>query len=238
MAEYQAKFERHEKKYLLTRQQYANVTDFLNGYMKADDYGLHTVSSLYFDTDAFDIIRRSNEKPVYKEKLRLRAYGTPRAEDLVFLELKKKFHGVVYKRRVAMKLQEAERYLRAGIRPAEAGQIFEEIDWFVKRHDPKPRAVLCCERKALYGIDDPDFRVTFDSRIRWRDSDLDLGNGCHGTYLVSPEQYLMEVKTDGAIPVWLGQFLSQNGIFPTSFSKYGICYKENLIETGGMDHVG
>lgn len=238
MTEFQAVFERHEKKYLLTKQQYHTASDFLKQYMEADEHGLHTVCSLYFDTDLFDIIRASNEKPTYKEKLRLRSYGTPGADDTVFLELKKKLEGVVYKRRVPIKLQEAERYLRAGIRPEQGGQIFDEIDWFVRRYRPEARAMLCCDRLALFGKENLAFRVTFDFHIRWRDKDLRLSGGSHGESLIPPHMCLMEVKTGGAIPLWLGRFLSENGIYPTSFSKYGVCYKENLIGQGGASHVG
>jgi len=238
MTEYQAVFERHEKKYLLTKQQYSLISNFLRQYMEADEYGLHTVCSLYFDTDRYDIIRASNEKPVYKEKLRLRSYGTPRPDDLVFLELKKKLDGVVYKRRISLPLLEAERYLRAGIRPEQTSQIFEEIDWFVQRYHPKPKALLCCDRLALSGSDDPAFRITFDFKIRWRSEDLRLARGSHGASLIPPQFCLMEVKTSGSIPLWLGRFLSNQGIYPTSFSKYGICYKENLKAREGVCHVG
>ncbi|HBU11197.1 MAG TPA: molecular chaperone [Clostridiales bacterium] len=241
MTGFQAVFERHEKKYILDKRQYDDLADFLQRYMEGDAYGLHTVSSLYFDTDSYSIIRASNEKPMYKEKLRLRSYGTPSAEDTVFLELKKKFEGIVYKRRIPLGLQNAERYLRAGIRPRDTGQIFEEIDWFVKRHHPQPKAMLCCDRLALCGKDNPAFRVTFDFKIRWRDYDLRLSRGSGGAPLLAPGLCLMEIKTDGSIPLWLGRYLSQNGIYPTSFSKYGMCYKDNLIakkETGGMGHVG
>ena len=241
MNNYTAVFKRHEKKYLLDKQQYEALVTFLQEYMKMDTYGLHTVQSVYYDTDTFDIIRTSNAKPTYKEKLRLRSYGTPNSEDTVFLELKKKFKGVVHKRRITLTLREAERYLKSGIRPAHQGQIFEEIDWFVQRHRPTAKAMLCCDRLALYGKDDPAFRVTFDFKIRWRDCNLQLSRGSHGDPLIAPGICLMEVKTDGAIPLWLSRYLSQNNIYPASFSKYGRCYNENLMkktETGEMNYVG
>jgi len=238
MVDYQAVFERHEKKYLLTKQQYKELRIFLTNYMNRDEYGLHTICSLYYDTDSYDSIRKSIEKPVYKEKLRLRSYGVPAKEDNVYLELKKKFKGIVYKRRVSLTYAQAERYMKSGIRPADTGQIFDEVDWYVGRNQPTPKVILCCDRLALFGKDDHSFRITFDFKIRWRDYDLDLTKGDYGVYLISPDLCLMEVKTGQAIPIWLAAYFSENKIFSTPFSKYGTCYKENLIEKGGISHVG
>lgn len=236
--ECQAVFERHEKKYLLTRRQYRAVKALLDQHMRVDQYGLHTVSSIYMDTDSYEIIRESLEKPEYKEKLRLRSYGTPGPDDTVFLELKKKVDGVVYKRRIPLTLREAERYLRAGIRPANTGQIFEEIDWFLHRKNPKPAACISCDRLALYGKEDPDFRVTFDFAMRYRTDGLSLANGSSGSYIIDPDLCLMEVKTTHALPLWLTRFLSENEIYPTSFSKYGTCYENHILTKGELLNAG
>lgn len=126
IVKYQAVFERCEKKFLLTIPQYKAVKKLLNKYMLEDAYGLSTISSLYLDTDTYEIIRKSIEKPKYKEKLRIRTYGKPHSQDTVYFELKKKLHGIVYKRRMGLSLQESERYLKAGIRPKESGQIFRK----------------------------------------------------------------------------------------------------------------
>ena len=182
--------------------------------MNKNEFGIHTVCSLYYDTDLYDIIRTSVEKPVYKEKLRLRSYGTPKKDDLVLLEIKKKFDGIVYKRRITLTLEQAHRYLTHHIKPGAPSQILDEIDWFMQRYDPQPKVVLCCERQALYGKDDPDFRVTFDFDIRWRDYALDLSKGSFGTKLISGEHCLMEVKTEKTMPMWLVAFLAEKEIFP------------------------
>lgn len=232
MKECQAVFERHEKKYLLTRAQYEKVQNLLQQHMCTDKYGLHTVSSIYLDTESNAIIRESISKPTYKEKIRLRSYGTPGPKDTVFLELKKKVNGIVYKRRIPLALREAERYLRAGIRPSQTGQIFEEIDWFLTRKKPSPAVCISCDRLAFYGKEDLDFRVTFDFRMRWRTDELSLAYGSSGHYLVDPDLCLMEVKTKDALPLWLTRFLSEHSIFPTSFSKYGTCYTKHLLQKG------
>lgn len=125
-------FERHEKKYRLSEEKYLLLTKRLAKHMKGDQYGKHTICSLYCDTDDYLLIRRSIEKPKYKEKLRLRSYGMPTPDSTVFLELKKKLDGVTYKRRIPLTLAEAERYLSDGQLPEKTGQILEEIDWFIK----------------------------------------------------------------------------------------------------------
>lgn len=230
MNTYQAVFKRHEKKYLLTTQQYAAIQELLDKRMQRDRYGVHTVSSVYLDTDNYEIIRESIAKPVYKEKLRLRSYGTPAPGDTVYLELKKKVDGIVYKRRTGMRLREAERFLRSGIRPSGGSeQILQEIEWFLGRRELHPAAVISCDRLALSGREDPNLRLTFDFNMRGRDHALSLAAGSSGEPLISPENCLMEAKTAGALPLWLTRFLSENEIFPVSFSKYGTYYRNHLL---------
>lgn len=229
MAKNQTVFQRYEKKYLLSEPQHQALMQQLNAYMNTDRYGLHTIGNLYFDTDRYDIIRSSIEKPLYKEKLRLRCYGVPKPDSLVFLELKKKFKGVVYKRRAEMTLTQAQRYLQSGEKPAGENQILSEIDWFLRCYQPSPKVYIAYDRLALFGKDDPELRITFDQNIRFRETALDLSKGPWGRQLLEPGQRLMEIKIPGAMPVWLSQMLSELEIFPTSFSKYGNCYKDYLI---------
>lgn len=238
MEQHQAVFKRYEKKYMLTTEQYQNLMQRLDGYMIPDHYGLHTIGSLYFDTDNFDLIRASIEKPVYKEKLRLRSYGIPKSSDPVFLELKKKYKGIVYKRRVKLSLEAAHRYLLLGEKPAVDSQILQEIDWFLEMYKPVPKVYIGYDRRALLGQEDENLRITFDQNIRFRESNLDLSKGDWGNQLLEPGKILMEIKIPGAMPVWMSQILTELKIFPTSFSKYGTCYKDHLIhkvyQTGGM----
>lgn len=217
-------FERHEKKYLLTQAQYNQLIEPLMEHMQQDQYGLHTICSLYYDTEDFLLIRRSLEKPKYKEKLRLRSYGIPSEGDVVYLELKKKLDGVTYKRRAPMTLYEAEQYFSYGTPPEQAGQIFDEIVWFKDRYRSMPKVLLFYERIAMYGIDDSSLRITFDMNIRWRDEQLNFTNGDYGKQLLTPDERLMEIKLIGAFPFWLSRLLSEKKIYPISFSKYGMVY--------------
>lgn len=229
MAQYQNVFKRREKKYMLNEGQHQALMEQLNGPMAKDLYGLHTICNMYFDTDNYELIRASIEKPVYKEKLRLRSYGVPKTNGTVFLELKKKFKGVVYKRRAPLTLEESRHYFLRGQRPEVSSQILREIDWFLKMYRPVPKVFLAYDRLALYGNEDANLRITFDRNIRWRESQLDLSKGDWGNPLLRPGNILMEIKIPGTMPLWLSHVLSDLEIFPTSFSKYGTCYKEHII---------
>lgn len=223
-------FERYEKKYRMPEETYLQLMERLKEHMQPDRYGRHTICSLYLDTKDFLLIRRSIEKPKYKEKLRLRSYGIPSPDTNVYLELKKKLSGVTYKRRVSMPYAEAQRYLRSGEPPTDGGQILYEIDWFRRRYRPAPRVLLFYERIALFSSEDPSLRVTFDTDIRYRTVRFDLSLGDDGRPLLAPGERLMEIKVSGALPFWLSRLLSEFKIYPTSFSKYGTVYRELLKE--------
>lgn len=230
MQQHQEVFTRYEKKYILSGQQYQTLMMQLKNTMSQDHYGLHTIGNVYFDTENYELIRTSIAKPIYKEKLRLRCYGIPKASDNVFLELKKKFKGVVTKRRIGLPLFAAQRYFQLSEQPEEANnQILNEINWFIKRYNPVPKIYLAYDRLALFGLEDKNLRITFDKNIRFRESQLDLSKGDWGSLIILPEKILMEIKFMGAIPLWLSQLLTRLEIYPTSFSKYGVCYREHLL---------
>lgn len=229
MANYQGVFKRYEKKYLLTENQYKLMREKLATYMEVDCYGLHTINNIYYDTPDYQLIRQSLSKPVYKEKLRMRSYGTATLESDVFIEIKKKFDGVVYKRRVSMKLLEANKYLLKEKQANKTTQITREIDWFLKVYELSPKVFLAYDRIALFGKKDEDLRITFDTNIRWREENLDLTKGSNGRQLLQPGQVLMEIKIPQVMPLWLSHLLDELEIRSTSFSKYGECYKNYLI---------
>lgn len=225
----QTVFKRYEKKYLLNRRQYEEILTFLSFYMTPDEYGLHTIRNIYYDTDHYDLIRASLGKPIYKEKFRIRSYKQVTDKDTVFLELKKKYNGVVYKRREALTLTEANAYLDYNQHPLRSGQIMHEIDWFLNLNDITPKTFIAYDRIAFYSEEDPNLRVTFDHNIRFRDYDLNLSLGAYGKELLPKEQYLMELKIGSAMPLWLANYLADRNIFQTSYSKYGTCYTDYLF---------
>ncbi len=227
-------FRRYETKYLLSERQYQEFMRATEGMFVPDKYGKSTISNIYFDTPDFRLIRASIEKPRYKEKLRLRSYKTPLPEDTVFIELKKKYKGIVYKRRIDVKLADAEAYLYVGKPLPFSTQISREIDYVMNFYPSiGPACALFYDREAYFGKDDPNLRITIDSNIRVRWDDLHLSSGPYGEEIIRPDQRLMELKTANAIPLWLSRVLDELKIYPTSFSKYGYAYQ--LYEMRRLD---
>ena len=225
---YRSIFKRREMKFMLSPDKYSEFRKLISPYMSEDSYGLHTICSIYFDTDDNRIIRTSLEKPEYKEKLRLRSYGIPRSgSQTVFLELKKKYKKIVYKRRIQTTLDKANGYIRTG-RLDDSSQIFSEIDYFRKFYNAYPKLFVGYDRIAMFGKEDPELRMTFDFRIRCRRENLDLKCGDHGTYIIPDGYALLEIKIAKAMPIWLSDILTQLDIYPVSFSKYGTFYKKEM----------
>ncbi len=225
---YQAIFKRYEIKYMLTTGQKQRILEAMQPYMELDKYGRTTIRNLYFDTDSYRLIRRSIEKPVYKEKLRVRSYCRVTTDEPVFVELKKKYKKVVYKRRISMAEQRAMEWLGGGECDTHS-QITDEIDYFMEYYQTlKPVVFLSYEREAYYTKNGDDFRVTFDDNILCRQEELSLTSDVWGTPILGEDKVLMEIKTSGGIPLWMTEVLSGEKIYKTSFSKYGTAY-QNII---------
>lgn len=227
-------FKRVEKKYILTDELKNELLSRISPMLIPDSYGRSTISSLYLDTPDFRIIRASIEAKLgghaYKEKLRLRTYGTPNDETKVFLEIKKKYKGVVYKRRISLTHHAAMEYILGGAKPPDS-QIMREIDYAVNFYGGvRPAAVVSYERQAFFVRDLPALRITFDSGVRYRADALDLREGSGGEILLPDGLNLMEIKTDGAMPLWLSHALDELKIYPASYSKYGNAYTD-IINT-------
>ncbi|MCC8123260.1 MAG: polyphosphate polymerase domain-containing protein [Oscillospiraceae bacterium] len=236
MAKYKQCFQRKEVKYILNEAQLQSLTSVFETHMEADEFFETEINNLYYDTPDFRLIRRSLEKPVYKEKLRLRTYGVPGENDQAFIELKKKIYGVVYKRRVAMPLWRAMDYLD-GKDPGDGGQLFQELDWVLNYYgNLQPAMVISYRRESLKGIEDPALRVTFDRDICWRQNHLDLQEGAWGQPVLEPGQCLMELKIPNGMPIWLTDALTQARAYPGSFSKYGKAYR-NWKQCGNPQEV-
>lgn len=221
-------FERNELKYLLSIEQANELKSAMNDKMVLDEYGQTTICNLYYDTPSYLLIRQSLEKPTYKEKVRLRSYGVASGNKMVFVEIKKKYKGLVSKRRIAMPEAQAMACM-TGDQVFPWTQIGKELAYCLTRYQPlSPKIFLSYEREAFYGRETRDFRITFDQNILWRDCDLSLSWGIYGTKLLSGHEVLLEVKHVGALPLWLVHFLSEHHIYKTSFSKYGNAYLEMM----------
>ncbi len=226
---------RVEQKYIISNDVYNKLIHKLNNYLIKDDYFKYTICNIYFDTDSYELIKNSLEKPIYKEKIRLRSYGIPTLSDNVFLEVKKKYDGVVNKRRIVLKLNEFYDYLN-GNYYKDNSQIMNELDYAFNFYKLKPKVFLAYDRYAYKGIEDNNFRVTFDYNIRSRSEDLRLEEGDAGYLLNKDKTYIMEVKALGSIPLWFSKLLSELKIYPASFSKYGEVYKK-YIKLGDVYNV-
>ena len=222
-------FRRYEKKYFLTKEQYGLFRQSTAPFVSADEYGKYSICNIYYDTDDYRLIRASLEKPVYKEKLRVRSYGVPGPDDRVFAEIKKKYDGVVYKRRITMTDAAAESFLR-GIRCSESrNQIAAELEYFQQFYKTKPKAFIAYDREAFKGNENPELRITFDTNLRYRLDRLSLREGDDGRALIDGDLILMEIKIPESCPLWLCNQLSELKIQPVSFSKYGTCYKKLIL---------
>ena len=231
MSGFKDTFQRYETKYLLEDFQYRALRERLEGMAQVDDYGKTSILNIYYDTPDFSLIKRSLEKPVYKEKLRLRTYGIPEDDTRAFIEIKKKYKGVVYKRRISMPYSEAMDYLVNGKEPKETSQISNEIDYFLKYYKGiRPAMAISYDRIAMAGIRDPELRITFDTNIRWRTDKLSLKEGNVGKDILLPGQHLMELKIAGAMSVEMARLLDELNIRQTSFSKYGRGYQDLMSQ--------
>lgn len=230
MADIQYSFERYEKKFLLASECKDAFLKNIQEYIEEEQYHKYTICNIYYDTDDYKIIRASREKPEYKEKLRVRSYGTLSEHDKAFVELKKKYNGIVYKRRIAADINVVEPFLGGFTANQPFGQIGKEIIWFQKIHQARPKVFIGYDRVAFCAKDNPDLRITFDTNIRWRDKELDLRMGDQGEMLLQKDSILMEIKISEACPLWLGRALSEANIFPVSFSKYGKWYGEYILK--------
>ena len=233
-------FKRTEKKYLLTREQYEQLSVRLGEYMKKDKYFESDIMSVYYDTPDYRLIRASLDKPVFKEKVRLRTYGVPDGNSTAFLEYKRKYKGIVYKRRTFMSLDNVLRFIDGEKVEENNPQIENELRYAFRLYEGlAPRMLISYHRLAYSGIEDPNLRITFDDRIIYRGYDLDLRNGIYGRELLKEGERLMEIKIPNAMPLWLSHILDELKIYPASFSKYGKAYITLMMENrlNGRDEL-
>lgn len=229
-------FNRHEQKYFLDADTFKKVLAVMDEYMIPDKYNInhkpYTISNIYFDTEDNYLIRTSLSKPKYKEKLRLRSYGVPISDSKVFLEIKKKFKGIVNKRRTVLKLSEAYSFIESKTAPKPQEymnkQVLKEIEFFLQHYSLKPKLYLAYDRIAYFEKGNNDLRISFDQNIRTRRYDVALEAGDYGEKLLPDGLYLMEIKTSKAMPLWLTKMLAEYNIKRRSFSKYGTEFTHQL----------
>ena len=229
-------FKRIEKKYMFTREKYNELMKRLENKLDPNEFPNSKLLNIYFDTDSYDLAIRSIQKPIYKEKIRLRSYNVPNEDSKLFLELKKKYKGVVGKRRIAISKAQYEEYLSKGtITNVENKQIFEEIDYEYKKYGLKPKVMVAYDRVAYYIKENHDIRITFDFNLRSRTTDVDLFMGDAGKKFFENDTVILEIKSCEAMPIWFAKILNELEIYPTSFSKYGEIYKKQVLQRKETD---
>ena len=220
---------RYEMKYVLTKTQLEYLKKILSFYMKIDEYGKTSIASLYYDTPDYRLIRTSIEKPHYKEKIRLRSYGLVNKDSKVFLEIKRKVEGVVYKRRIAVKEDDAPLIFKNKEKQG-LSQISKEISFFASAYQNLVPAFLIIYDRTAYFDPNSDLRLTLDENPRYRVTDLNLHTSMEGESLLSEEGAILEIKVQGAMPMWLSSVLTNKNIYKSSFSKVGEAFKKEMLK--------
>jgi len=220
-------FKRTEKKYLITKKQYDSFHKLSGNHIKEDENSDAIVNNIYFDNDDNFLIRQSISKPLYKEKIRLRGYNNL---DQMYLEIKKKYNKVVYKRRVPITFEEIDHSFHLN---QTNNQIEREINYLMEKYKPKPKYYISYIRLAYKAIDNSNLRITFDKDVLFRLYDLDLRYGRYGESLLDEGVYIMEIKSKEAMPLWLVNIMNYLEIYPTTYSKVGNIYKREQIKRKG-----
>lgn len=221
-------FRRKEVKYLLSGKQYQELLQMILPYLEKDEYFKGTNCSIYFDTSSRYLAIHSLEKPLYKEKIRLRSYGVPKLSDIVFVEIKKKFDGLGSKRRIAVKLADFYDFISGAELKTDNEQIRAELSECFSRYNLMPTLYLAYDRTSYCDRETKKLRITFDKNVRSREADLKLEAGDYGDLYFEDGTIVMEVKTLDTLPLWFAKALSRMKIYPASFSKYGRVYEKIL----------
>ena len=225
MADTVVTMKRYELKYVINASQLEYLKEALKGHMEVDQYGLTSIASIYYDTPDYRLIRASIEKPPYKEKIRLRSYGLAEPGGKVFLELKRKTAGIVYKRRVVTTEESVNRFFNYEGNITADGQIAREITYFRDYYDKLVPAILIIYDRVAYYEPNGDLRLTIDMNPRFRTKDLNLYTSMEGKSLLEPGSAILEIKVQQAMPIWLTSILSKGKIYKSSFSKVGEAHK-------------
>ena len=221
---------RYEMKYILSPEQTEYFKQSVKGHMKEDKFGLTSIASLYYDTPNYRLIRTSIEKPPFKEKIRLRSYGLATKSSPVFLELKRKAYGIVYKRRVQSTIPLVEKFFAGEGDICAGGQINREITTFRDYYETLVPACMIIYDRIAYFEPGGDLRLTIDHNPRYRYSQLDLTKSMDGESLLKDGHTILEVKVQQSVPLWLSEILTKGHIYKGSFSKYGEAYRQQLLK--------
>lgn len=214
---------------MLNQKQYELFLKKINDYVEEDKYFKYKICSIYFDTNNYDLIRNSLEKPIYKEKVRIRSYGKVENEDKIFFEIKKKYKGITNKRRITLTYENLKNYLNKNKIPDNSNiQIFNELDYLMNYYELKPKVFISYDRISFISKENKNLRITFDNNLNYRLNELNLDD--EKGKIFNNDKYILEIKTLDSFPIWLVKALSELEIYPTSFSKYGSIYENYILK--------
>ena len=233
-------FKRVEEKYLITEDEKNKLLKTIQKYMTLDPYCInqtpYKIQNIYYDTINNDLISNSINKPIYKQKIRVRKYDN---DNTYYLEIKKKSDGIVGKRRIALTLEEIDCFINIGIKPKRDSfidnSVIGEIAYLLSHMKIEPKVYISYERLGYFDINNKEFRITFDNKIYSKRNDLSFDNDDYELDLLKSNLYIMEIKSVANFPLWLVKELSRLKIYPKSFSKYGEEYKiylKNGVKNG------
>ena len=229
-------FKRYEAKYKIKQIKQKAFLAAISEYIEPAKFRKYMVQNLYYDTEDWEVIRQSIEKPLYKEKMRLRYYGNKpynkrTGEDTsLFLEMKKKYMGEVYKRRIEIPVEKLYGKDIRDVVADEPSQISQELAFYLQTNPVSEKLYISYQREAYTGVKEKDLRITFDTEVQYRLEELSFQSTLKGRSPLSPETVILEIKTQEGIPLWLTNALSEYKIFPVTFSKCGICYLVEQVQ--------
>ena len=232
-----AVMQRYEIKYLLNKEQVEFLVEKLRDYMEVDKYGMTSIASLYYDTPNHRLIRESLDGNNFKEKIRLRSYGLNNPGKPVYLELKRKADGIVYKRRVETSVDDVKKFINYENDNLSDGQIAKEIRYFRNYYESLIPSCLIIYDRVAYFQKNGDLRLTIDFNPRYRLDNLNLSTSMDGIPLLNDGDAILEIKVQESIPLWLTSILDEGRIYKGSFSKYGEAYKRAIIGKGDVINV-
>ena len=229
-------FRRVEKKYIVTEEQKNALLRVLLAHMDFDPYcqneKTYTIHNVYYDTSDDLLIRKSLQSPEYKEKIRVRKYT---GMNNYFLEVKKKYNGVVGKRRITLSGDELDSFINDNVEPVRNSfaeqQAVKEIGWVLKRYKLIPKVYLSYDRLALFDKTNSELRITFDNNIHTNRDNPSFECVDYEDNLLDKDKYILEIKYVSNYPLWLARALNECLIRPKSFSKYGTEYKNYYVNS-------
>jgi len=216
---------RQEVKYVIGQKTYEDLLHDLKPYLEECSYSNQQIFNVYYDNDNDDLAIRSTEKKEFKDKLRARVYVTNEKMSDVFIELKKKLKGTSYKRRVKIPY---DKFNFENLEFLDESQIGKEIKFLLEKTGCKPKVCISYSRMSYNAIGEEDLRITFDSNIKTRTTNLGFMKNEDDQTLINQGEYVMEIKSgQGSFPLWLVKILSRHKVFPDSMSKYGKAFALN-----------